>query len=130
MTLEKFLAEEEGDYELLPSDFNLKRELIKHKEIATYYYWFDNEEHPNVCNWIDIEGIGFGWLWFDNPLRRRLKILQHRAIRKYAEGLYTEAGSSEKFLLTNKNGVQSVIFQLNKEEIVQIYFSNERSANG
>lgn len=47
-------------------------------------YWFDNSDDPDENTWIDIEGMGYGYVWDANWFRRKSKFLQRRAIRKLA----------------------------------------------
>lgn len=65
MTLEKIFEE-----------FDLKRyypicskkskinfsQIKKYKYIEICHFWYDDKENPDINTWIDVEGIGFGWL--------------------------------------------------------------------
>lgn len=64
-------------------DFSL---IKKFPYIQVADYWFDNPDDPDENNWIDVEGMGYGWIWDANWFRRRSKFLQRRAIRKLAYG--------------------------------------------
>ncbi|WP_080845677.1 hypothetical protein [Cytobacillus gottheilii] len=35
--------------------------LYEHIEIVTNFY--DDERNPFRCNWTDVEGMGYGWVW-------------------------------------------------------------------
>lgn len=62
--------------------------LKQYKYIDVLTYWYDNEDDPELNNWIDVEGIGYGWLWCGYPKSERL---QRKSIRKYAaECLFNE----------------------------------------
>lgn len=67
-----------------------KREInipFKKKYIEVCEYYYDLEDKPEVNNWIDVEGIGYGWVWCSNKLRSKFEFLQRRAIKKYALSL-------------------------------------------
>nr|WP_142411443.1 hypothetical protein [Clostridium sp. Marseille-P7770] len=90
MTLEKIIDEFKlqklGVYILGKKDINLlKIKLFKY--IDVYEYWYDNEDYPDDNTWIDVEGIGYGWIWSGSRLRRHSKLLQRRAIIEHAERL-------------------------------------------
>lgn len=42
-----------------------KKILRPFKYVETIEYWYDNEDDPDDYCWVDIEGIGYGWLWAD-----------------------------------------------------------------
>lgn len=50
-------------------------------------FYFDLEDRPEFNNWIDVEGIGYGWMWCANKLRSKFEFLQRRAVKKYALSL-------------------------------------------
>ena len=61
--------------------------IKRYKNIEVCEYWYDDESRPDICCWIDVEGIGYGWIWCANNLRSKSRILQKRAIRKICYGL-------------------------------------------
>ena len=87
MTLEKaieFFAKDAymlSKYKKEETDFSY---IKSSKYIQVSDYWFDNDNNPEENTWIDIEGIGYGWLWCVNWLRKKSKFLQRRAVRKLA----------------------------------------------
>lgn len=66
---------------------DIKIPIKRYKNIEVCEYWYDDESRPDTCCWIDVEGIGYGWIWCANNLRSKLRILQKRAIRKFAMDL-------------------------------------------
>lgn len=39
-------------------------------------YYYDGDD-PNFCNWIEIEGMGYGWLWCRKPAHKwRITIIK------------------------------------------------------
>lgn len=125
MTLEKFIAKEKNA-ELIPLNFNLNKVLKNNKYIAYYDLWYDDPDDPDVLQWVDVEGIGFGWLWIANPIRKRVRFLQHRAVRKLAVKIYNSVKDSKKFIVDKGNGTKGVVFQFGETEIIQILYSNNK----
>lgn len=75
----------------------------KYIEVCTYYY--DSEDNPELNTWIDVEGIGYGWLWCDNKLRSKFEFLQRRAIRKFALGLLKIITNDTEIISFNNDSV-------------------------
>ena len=125
MTLEKFIAKEKNA-EPVPLNFNLNKVLKNNKYIAYYDLWYDDLDNPDVLQWVDVEGIGFGWLWIVNPIRKRIRFLQHRAVRKLAVKIYNSVKDSKKFIVDKGNDTKGVIFQFSETEIIQILYSNNK----
>ena len=66
---------------------DIKIPIRKYKNIEVCEYWYDSDDHPDTYCWVDVEGIGYGWMWCSNKFRSKSKILQRRAIRKFAMDL-------------------------------------------
>lgn len=65
------------------SEINFSQ-IKKYKYIEVTHYWYEDENRPEHNTWIDVEGIGYGWLWCVNKIRSKFNFLQRRAIVKYA----------------------------------------------
>ena len=63
----------------------MKKYLNHFKYIDTYELWYDDPDNPIYNSWIDIEGIGYGWLWLNHKDSKRL---QRKSIIKFAMDLY------------------------------------------
>ena len=59
-------------------------EILTPKYIEVKEYLYDDESDPELNTWVDIEGIGYGWIWNLTKLRSKFKFLQRRAIRRFA----------------------------------------------
>lgn len=90
MTLEKIIKER-GLNEFHPIICTKNKisygEILTPKYIEVKDYIYDDEKDTELNTWVDIEGIGYGWLWCLNKIRSKFKILQRRAIRKFAIGI-------------------------------------------
>ena len=87
MTLQDFIKEKEivGITKQKIPNKTMKKYLNHFKYIDTYELWYDDPDSPNHNNWIDIEGIGYGWLWLNHKNSKRL---QRKSIIKFAMDLY------------------------------------------
>lgn len=52
--------------------------------LEAYHYWYHKEDDPHTMCWVDVEGMGYGWIWndgIDDPLtedvRHKRLVLQH-----------------------------------------------------
>lgn len=81
------------------------------KYIDTYEFWYDDPDNPNYNNWIDVEGIGYGWLW---ALHKDSDKLQRKSVIKHAMALYKDSTNEmcvfkddniTNILLASKDGV-------------------------
>lgn len=92
MTLEKYIQENmENKIVIIKKKLSRRffaKFLRQFEYVDTCYYWFDDDENPNINNWIDVEGIGYGWLWLSY---KNSKKKQRKAIIKYAKGLYEDS---------------------------------------
>ncbi len=89
------------DCKIVPTDRKrILRDINKYPYIEADIDWYDDPEHPDICTWKDIEGIGYGWLWYGEPKREWVKIIkslaksflknslqQKMAIRKFDNGI-------------------------------------------
>ena len=87
MTLQDFIKEKEivGITKQKSPNKTRKKYLNHFKYIDTYELWYDDPDNPIFNNWIDIEGIGYGWLWLNHKDSKRL---QRKSIIKFAMDLY------------------------------------------
>lgn len=100
-------------------------EIRKYKYIDVCEYWYDDEERLDVNNWIDVEGMGYGWIWCGNWLRSHSKMLQRLAIRKYAQR-FMELMHDETLVLTYKfDKAECFGFMIGDQCYVQIRVSNK-----
>lgn len=95
MTLQDFIKEKEivGILKQKISNKTMKKYLNRFKYIEVCELWHDNPDSPNCNNWIDVEGIGYGWLWLNHKDSKRL---QRKSIIKFAMDLY-KCGKKEMF---------------------------------
>ena len=42
---------------------DIKIPIKRYKNIEVCEYWYDDESRPDTCCWIEVEGIGYGWIW-------------------------------------------------------------------
>lgn len=119
MTLKQFIIDRKlpkGDYK---DNFNkiLPKLIKRYKYIDVIEYWYDDEENPNFNNWVDIEGIGYGWLWCncktDGQIRKR--------IRKFARDIY----HNETVYIYNAYNIKHIVFADNFDEVIIIRLSND-----
>lgn len=103
--------------------------IKRYKNIEVCEYWYDDESRPDTCCWIDVEGIGYGWIWCANNLRSKLRILQKRAIRKFAMDLLKPEDENTNILCfddpNEKVHVYGFIPKDNKNVYIQIRLSDE-----
>ncbi len=83
----------------------IKIPVKKYKYIEVCIYYYDSEDNPELNTWIDVEGIGYGWIWCGNKLRSKFEFLQRRAIRKFALGLLKIITNDTEIISFNNDGV-------------------------
>lgn len=106
---------------------DVMKNLFKiYKYIDIGIYWFDDEENPERCNWIDIEGIGYGWIWIGNKLRARFSWLQRRVLIKYINSIWKEIPDDNDVLITG-DGAVTAIFAIHpdKDSVIEIRLSDK-----
>lgn len=112
---------------LKKKDINIP--IKKYKNIEVCEYWYDDESRPSTYCWVDVEGIGYGWMWYSNKLRSKSRILQRRAIRKFAKDLLKSEDENTDILCfdnpSEKAHVYGFIPKDNDNLYVQIKLSNE-----
>lgn len=99
----------------------MKKYINQFKYIDTYIYWYDDEQQPNTNTWLDIEGIGYGWLWL---VYKQSEKLQRKAVIKEAMKLY-KIGTN-KICMQKENDVISIFLESKyKDAILKIRVSNK-----
>ena len=90
MTLQDFIKEKEiiGTTKQKIPNKTMKKCLNLFKYIDTYEFWYDDPDNPNLNNWIDVEGIGYGWLWVQYKDSDKL---QRKLVIKHAMALYKDS---------------------------------------
>mgnify|MGYP000516090508 FL=1 len=99
----------------------MKKYINQFKYIDTYIYWYDDEQQPNTNTWLDIEGIGYGWLWL---VYKQSEKLQRKAVIKEAMKLY-KIGTN-KICMQKENDIISIFLESKyKDAILKIRVSNK-----
>lgn len=98
----------------------MKKYFNHFKYIDTYELWYDDTDNPNINNWVDVEGIGYGWLWLNY---KNSKKLQRKSIIKFAMGLYN--CSKNEMCVRSDNGITDIFLESKDGDcIFQIRVSN------
>ena len=87
MTLDKIIKERDLDklYPIICTKNKINYgEILVPKYIDVKEYLYDDESNPDLNTWVDIEGIGYGWIWCANLIHSKFDFLQRKAIRKFA----------------------------------------------
>lgn len=122
MTLQDFIKEKEiaGIVKHKIPNKLMKKYINQFKYIDTYKLWHDNPDNPNFNTWIDIEGIGYGWLWLNH---KNSKKLQRKLVIKYAMGLYRY--SKNEICIRTEDGITDIFLESKDGKcIFQIRVSN------
>lgn len=127
MTLKKII--ELNNLSQYKPTITLKKEtdfsnINKFKHIEICEMWYDDPFNPNFNNWIDVEGIGYGWLWCQNNLRKHFSFLQRKAIRKKAMDLLNSIKKETKILCYKADEIYYYGFMIGLDCYVQIRISN------
>lgn len=127
MTLEKII--ELNNLSQYNPTITLKKEtnfsnINKFKYIEICEIWYDDPSDPNLNNWIDVEGIGYGWLWCQNNLRKHFSFLQRKAVRKKAMDLLNFIKKETKILCYKADKIYYYGFMIDLDCYVQIRISN------
>ena len=77
--------------------------IRKYKYIDVTEFWYDDENDPDYNTWVDVEGMGYGWIWCGNRFREHCKFLQRRAVRKFAQRLMELFLREDSLVLTYKS---------------------------
>lgn len=123
MTLQEFIESKKinGIIKLKPENKTMKKYLNQFLYIDTYEYLYDDVNNPTLNNWIDIEGIGDGWIWLNYE---KSKKLQRKNIIKYAMELYR--ASKDEICIEYENDIVNIFLEDKYElSIIQIRVSNK-----
>lgn len=122
MTLQDFIKEKEivGTTKQKIPNKTMKKRLNLFKYIDTYEFWYDDPDNPNLNNWIDVEGIGYGWLWVQYKDSGKL---QRKLVIKHAMALYKD--STNEMCTRTENDIIDVFLESKDGKcIFQIRVSN------
>lgn len=103
MTLEGIIKKFNIDSYIFISKENAVKLIKKAKYLDVYEYLY-NIFNPEENIWVDIERIGYGWLWANTKLREHSEILQRRAIKKFALSLVNELKIDEGIIYYIQDG--------------------------
>lgn len=127
MTIENIMKEYEIDklsYNFLNNNSFLHKTIKSYKYIDVCQYWYDDPQDPERCSWIDIEGIGYGWLWYCGKIRRKFDFLQRRVIRNMAIDMLKALEEDKKILTYEKDGIYHLGAMIDAVCYVEIRLSN------
>lgn len=99
--------------------------VFKAKYIDVYAFYYDNEEFPYEYTCIDVEGMGYGWLWCANKIRRHFKFLQRKAVIQKATFYIDNIKNDCNVLTYERDGANYLGFMYSPELYVQIRTSNK-----
>lgn len=122
MTVEKFL--EEHKYKNVKklgyvSNKTLSKVLKRYKHIDVHWYWYDSENQPDFNNWVDVEGIGYGWIWCNYTKERNDNKLRKHLID------YVLEWHKKQEVWTFDDDIKGYIFSLDKVVIVIMLSNSE-----
>ena len=101
-------------------------DIRKYKYIDVCEYWYDDKNDQDYNTWVEVEGIGYGWIWCSSWIRRHCKFLQRRAVRKFAQRLMELFLLEDRLVLTYKfDGAARLGFMIGNHCYVQIRVSNK-----
>lgn len=123
MTLRDFVKKNKIVGTLKPkiSNKTMKKYLNSFKYIDVTEFWYDDISCPNRNTWVDVEGIGYGWIWLNYENSERL---QRKAIIRFAMRLYKES-KNEMYIRRVENISEVVLEDKNSESIIRIRVSNK-----
>lgn len=111
---------------LTKKDLNFVKIIKKYKYIEVCEFWYDETEYPDLNTWIDIEGIGYGWIWCANKVRSYIKFFQKKAIRKWVLNLLKTIENNEDILyFIDKKNIIHYGFMSGQDCYVQIRLSKK-----
>lgn len=108
MTLQDFI-EAEGIVGVIKQKIpnkTMKKYFNCFKYIDTYEFWYDDPDNPNYNNWIDVEGIGYGWLWVNHKNSEKL---QRKSVIKHAMSLYRD--SKNEMCIRHENNITEIFLE-------------------
>ena len=131
MTLEKIIKTYTNSKDIFwiilkKKNINFKSLLKKKKYIEVCEYWYDDENNPEFNTWIDVEGIGYGWMWCANKIRSKFEFLQRRAIKKYARNILKTINDEDIAVFKDEKIFIYGFFHKNNPDVyIQIRLSDE-----
>ena len=129
MTLHKFI-ERNNLLQYNPAILSKKEvdfsKIKKYKYIDICEFWYDESSDPNLNTWIDVEGIGYGWLWCKNNLRKHFSFLQRNVIRKRTMDLLNSIKEETKILCYEADEIYYYGFMIGSDCYFQIRISNTK----
>lgn len=100
--------------------------IRKYKYIDVCEYWYDDKNDPDYNTWVDVEGMGYGWIWCGNWLRCHSKFLQRRAVRKFIQRLMGLFLRESSLVLTYKfDGAECFGFMIDDRCYIAVRVSNK-----
>lgn len=87
MTLEKIIKKHEiTHYQMYNSKDIIDKlifRIVRARHLDIHEFWYDDSDDPNWNNWIDVEGIGYGWISVGTKLRQKFRFLQRIAVKSF-----------------------------------------------
>lgn len=108
----------------LKSQIDFTKLIKKYKYIEVAEFWYDDENDPELNTWLNIEGIGYGWLWASNRIRKKFKMLQRIAVRKFAIEIMKAQNNDTEVITFSHNGAFIIGF-VSDDCYIQITLANE-----
>ena len=99
--------------------------VFKAKYIDVYAFYYDDEESPCEYTWVDVEGMGYGWLWCTNKIRRHFNFLHRKAVILEAMFYIDGAKGNYNIVTYEREGTNYLGFMYSPELYVQIRTSNK-----
>ena len=92
--------------------------VFKAKYIDVYAFYYE-------YTWVDVEGMGYGWLWCANKIRRHFNFLQRKAVIQEAMFYIDGAKGNYNIVTYEREGTNYLGFMYSPELYVQIRTSNK-----
>ncbi len=100
----------------------LLSKLIHHyKYIDFRILWYDDPDNPDENTWLDIEGIGYGWLWINRTIKEQKKV-----IKQLTKDYYHNRKNKNVYIIHNKTNIQIYFDQRAEDAICVLTLSNEQ----
>lgn len=133
MTLEKIIEQRELDklHPIICTKSKLSYgEILTPKYIDVMDYLYDNESNPELNTWVDVEGIGYGWIWCLNKIRSKSETLQRRAIRKFAINILDSVPNNTPILRYEIDGIKYFGFMVEDDQCYTQIRVSDRELKG